>query len=233
MDDALKETLIEQFRAYLDDPSQGGEPAPTFQESDEFSLLAELAGLKSEVKRESRQMKEARDQFSSALGTLQSGYEVLSREFEQRQQAEKDAEQQRRREVLRPLLLQLLELHDRLEAGVKFELTPRRSFLARWRRNEELMQLIESLRTGQHITLRRLNQILSEYHLRPLEVLDKPLDPHTMKVVEVESRADVAQGIVLDELRKGFFWGEELLRPAEVKVAKRDDTKRKETTGQK
>ena len=230
MDDALKETLIEQFRAYLDDPSQGGEPAPTLQESDEFSLLAELAGLKSEIKRESRQMKEARDQFSSALGTLQSGYEVLSREFEQRQQAEKDAEAQRRREVLRPLLLQLLELHDRLEAGVKFELTPRRSFLARWRRNEELMQLIESLRTGQHITLRRLNQILGEYHLRPLETLDKPLDPHTMKVVEIESRADVAQGTVLDELRKGFFWGEELLRPAEVKVAKHDDTKRKQTT---
>jgi molecular chaperone GrpE len=94
------------------------------------------------------------------------------------------------------------------------------------------MQLIESLRTGQHITLRRLNQILSEYHLRPLEALDKPLDPHTMKVVEVESRADVAQGIVLDELRKGFFWDEELLRPAEVKVAKHDDTKRKETTRQ-
>ena len=224
MEDSLKETLIEQFQAYLGDVQSSEEPASTFAESDEFSLVAELAGLKSEVKRESRQFKEALDQFKSALGTLQSGYDVLTREFEQRQQDEKS----RQREVLRPLLLHLVELHDRLEAGVKLELKPRRSWLARWRRDDDLVQLVESLREGQRITLRRLTQILGDYRLRPLETLGKPFDPHTMKVVEVESRADVARGTVTDELRKGFFWDEELLRPAEVKVA--DETKRKEIT---
>ena len=224
MEDSSKETLIEQFRTYLGDVESSTEPEPTFAESDEFSVVAELAGLKSEVKRESRQIKEAVEQFKSALGTLQSGYETLTREFEQRQQDEKA----RQRQALRPLLLQLVELHDRLEAGVKLELKPRRSLLARWRRNDDLVELIESLREGQRMSLRRLTQILDDYQLRPLETLGKPFDPHTMKVVEVESRADVARGTVTGELRKGFFWDEELLRPAEVKVA--DETKRKETT---
>jgi molecular chaperone GrpE len=225
MNNDSKEDLVEQFRAYIDESQHEFqrhlEPALALGEYDEASLVAELAGLKSEVKRESRQIKEALDQFKPVLGTLQAGYEILTREFEQRQQDEKD----KRRELLRHLFLQLLELHDRLEAGVKLELKPRRSLLSRWRRNDELIELVDSLREGQKITLRRLNQLLSEYHLRPLEALSKPLDPHTMRVVEVELRTDLAQGTVTGEVRKGFFWGEELLRPAEVKVARQDEAK--------
>ncbi|MDQ2694932.1 MAG: nucleotide exchange factor GrpE, partial [Pseudomonadota bacterium] len=74
----------------------------------------------------------------------------------------------------------------------------------------------------QAMTLRRLDRILADYRVQPLEVLDRPLDPHAMRVVEVESRADRAQGVVTAELRKGFFWEDDLLRPAEVKVNKRD-----------
>jgi molecular chaperone GrpE len=44
-----------------------------------------------------------------------------------------------------------------------------------------------------------------------------------MRVIEVESRPDLAAGFVTGELRKGFVWNDELLRPAEVKVNKRGD----------
>ncbi len=73
------------------------------------------------------------------------------------------------------------------------------------------------------MSLRRLDRTLSDYRVRPIEVLDQALDPHTMRVVEVESRTDRASGMVTGELRKGFIWDGEPLRPADVKVNKRDD----------
>jgi len=219
MDDAQKETLLEQFRAYLEDVQRGVEPAPEFPAGEEqFAVLAELAALKSEVKLESRQVREALDQFKAVFDTLQSGYEALTRELQHRQQEE----QQQRREALRPLLLQLLELYDRLQAGASLKPPPRRSWLGRWRKDEA--QWLESLREGQAITLRRLNQILLDYQLKPVAAVGKPFDPYTMRAVEVESRAAVAPGLVTEEHRRGFFWGEELLRPAEVKVNKPNET---------
>lgn len=214
MEQTVKQALIEQFRAYLDEAQARPPPEP---ENDAFSLLAELAGLKTEVKREARQFKEALDQFKASLGTLQARNEALSRELKQRRAAETTLQ----REALRPLLLQLLELRDRLEAGVALKLTPQRGLLARFRQRQD--GLLESLREGQRMTLRRLDRVLEEHGVQPLEVLDQPFDPHTMRAVEVETRTDRPQAIVTGELRKGFLWDEELLRLAEVKVNKRDD----------
>ncbi len=215
MDDIAKENLVEQFRAYLEETPVEPESLPN-NEAEAFSLFAELAGLKNEVKRESRQVKEALDQFKSVFATLQADNEALSRELEQRRLVDKTL----RRDILRPLLLQLLELYDRLEAGIKLE-PQQRSPLARLCRGQT--RLLESLQEGQQITLRRLNRLLADYQVRSLDVLDKPLDPHNMRVIEVESRPDLAAGFVTGELRKGFVWNDELLRPAEVKVNKRGD----------
>lgn len=213
MDQAVKEDLIAQFRAYLDEVRS--EPAPAVTE-DDFSLFAELSGLKNEVKRESRQLKETLDHFKSVFDTLRTNNETLTRELESRRGTEKTLQ----REMLRPLLLQLVDLRDRLEAGLAL-IPSRPPLMARLSRRQG--RFLKAMREGQDMTLRRLDRILGEYRVRPLEVLNQPLDPHTMRVVEVESRPDQEQGIVTGELRKGFFWDDELLRLAEVKVNKRGD----------
>lgn len=213
MDQAAKEDLMAQFRAYLDEME--GEPV-TATEGDAFSLYAELSGLKNEVKRESRQLKEALDQFKSMFDTLRTGNEALTRELESRRSAEKAL----RKETLRPLLVQLLDLRDRLEAGLTQTARSKPAALWPCRRQG---RLLKALREGQEMTLRRMDRILSDYGIQALEVMGRPLDPHTMRVVEVESRPDQEQGMVTGELRKGFLWDDELLRTAEVKVNKRGD----------
>jgi molecular chaperone GrpE len=77
------------------------------------------------------------------------------------------------------------------------------------------------VREGQEITLRRLDQVLAGHRVYPLEAVGRPMDPHTMRAAEVDSRADVDNGIVTGELRKGFLWEGEVLRLAEVRVNKR------------
>jgi molecular chaperone GrpE len=221
LDEASKEPLIDQFRTYLESgQDRDGPPFEPPPGGELFSLFAELAALNSEVKRESRQLHEALDQFKAMFATLQSGYDLMARELERRRQDEPRL----RRETLRPLLLHLLQVYDRLQAGIEVSLPARRSFWSRWRRRpDDLGEWLAAFREGQAMTLRRLDQILSEYQLRPVDALGQSFDPHAMRAVEVESRADAAAGVVTAELRKGFYWGEDLLRPAEVKVNRRPE----------
>ncbi len=78
--------------------------------------------------------------------------------------------------------------------------------------------LLQAIAQGQDISLRRLEQILSAQQVVALAAEGKPLDPHTMRAAELDHRSDLDNGIVTEELRKGYLWQGELLRLAEVKV---------------
>lgn len=219
MDTTTKELLIDRFRAYLDEASDtiAAEPDTEQRQTDLFSLFTELAALKNEVKLESRQLKTALDEFRAVFATLQSSHGQLSDALERA----RAAQQEQRRALLRPLLLELLELYDRLAAGLTvlqgYRPAPRPWFGKREK------ALIGAIGQGQEISLRRLEQLLNAQNVNALEVTGKPLDPHTMRAAEVEQRKDLDNGIVTEELRKGFLWEGELLRLAEVKVNKRPD----------
>jgi hypothetical protein len=60
LDDSIKQALIDRFRGYLDMAQDGEEPPDDPGETaDLFSLLVEVAALRSEVRTESRLVKEA------------------------------------------------------------------------------------------------------------------------------------------------------------------------------
>lgn len=219
LDDAKKTMLLEAFRAALEEQmdasaleSDATEPE---RRTDLFSLFSELAALKNEVHLEARQFKTALDRFGGVADTLAADCETWK---EQLARAREDAPQLRR-EALKPLLLELLELRDRLEAGLHTaeRYRPKR-FATRGRRHEA--ELIKAMRNGQELTLRRLENLLVSYDVHPISVLDRELDPHTMRAAEIDHYADKKNGVVTAELRKGFYWGDTVLRTAEVKVNK-------------
>jgi molecular chaperone GrpE len=212
MDEKTKEHLIDQFSAYLDTYSVNEET----EQTDLFSLFTELAALRVEVKLESRQVKSALDLFKTTFDTLQSSSEQLSRELEH---CHSDQARQIR-ENTRTLLLAFLDIYDRLEAGLATLKSYSPSFFGIYFSKREI-RLIRGLQDGQAMTLRRLDQLLARYQVRPLEALNKALDPHCMQAVEVDSQPGIENGIVTGELRKGFMWENEILRLAEVKVNKR------------
>lgn len=215
MDQTEKAALLDAFAAYLNDvETTGSEPA---EETDLFSLFTELAALRTEVKTESRQVNAALERFNEVFGLLTQAQGQLERELEQSRQALAAA----RRAALKPLLLELLDLHDRLEAG-QLALERYRPvkgwFRIKSRRQD--VQFIHSIREGQAMTLRRLEETLSRHNVRRLETLGLPADPHNMAVVELDNQTDLENGVVTAELRKGFLWDNEILRLAEVKANK-------------
>ena len=121
MDETIREKLLSRFVAYLDglDHDGSGEvPAGTTEEvseeADLFSVFVELAGLRNEVRTQSRIVKEALDRFRSVFDTLQSSHATLEQELK-RSRADASA---RERTLLKPLLLDIIDVRDRLAAGL-------------------------------------------------------------------------------------------------------------------
>ena len=214
------EALLAQFRTYLEEISVEEQETAQAVSVDLYTLFGELAALKNEVRIESRQVKGALDQFRGLVEPLQAGQAALQSEITHLRQAERQAA----REALRPVLLELLEVRDRLAAGLAMQSDRQltKKWLKRFCRHEQA--LLASWRAGQEMTLRRLDQLLASQEVVPMAVLDRPLDPRLARAVRVEVHPEHASGVVVAELRQGFFWQGAVLRPAEVVINKREES---------
>ena len=217
MDTETKALLLDRFRTYLESIPETVTPEVETGQADLFSLFAELTALKNEVRLESRQVKTVLDEFKAVFTTLDANQKQLNEALERA----RTALQEQRRTLLRPLLLELLELRDRLEAGLHAVQNYRPSRLSWFHKRDRA--LLAAVEQGQEISLRRLEQLLHAQHVVPLETPVRRLDPHTMRAAEIDPRDDVDNGIVTAELRKGFDWEDELLRVAEVKVNRQSE----------
>ncbi|MFP4279636.1 MAG: nucleotide exchange factor GrpE [Halochromatium sp.] len=228
MDSATKDRLAERFRAYLDRPpvtarasagldddAPDAAPDAPPEAPDLFSLLAEVAALKNEVKLESRQVKTALDEFRALFETLQSATTRLDQEQQRRREQERGARLRERKEFL----LELLELRDRLQAGHASAAGYRPKGLFGRRRAREFAA---AMAEGLAMNLRRLDETLARRGVRPLPALGKAFDPHRMHAAELDFDPALPIGQVIAERRPGFLLEGELLRTAEVVVNRRE-----------
>jgi molecular chaperone GrpE len=215
LDDSIKRALLSRFHAYLDTVNDASEPLEEAgKAADLFSVLVEVAGLRSEVRTESRLVKEALDQFRGAFDTLQTSHATLQRELERARAETRDQAQA----ALRPLLLDVLDLRDRLAAALNLAATVRPRWHDRlWRRDASDTAAWQE---GLRMTLRRLDQVLSDRRVRAVPLLGQPFDPRLARAIGTASDPSVAEGTVIEEVRTGFLWDEQVLRTAEVIVSK-------------
>lgn len=213
IDAETKDRLIEQFRACLDsaepEDSDDGEPL------DLHTLLAEMAVLKNEVRLQARQFKSALEQMQALGEALREHNDRLLRDLERSRAQAADVKAQ----AERGLLLGVLELRDRLQAGLDAHAAWRPSPLRRLLGGER--RFAQSLNEGSTLTVQRLDELLASYRVRAIATLGDALDPQCMRAVAVDWQPQAAEGTVLREVRRGFYQGAELLRTAEVIVNKK------------
>lgn len=75
------------------------------------------------------------------------------------------------------------------------------------------------LHQGVALIHQQILDVLKKEGLVPLESLGAPFDPHVHEAVEVLGVPGFEQGIVLEEVQKGYMYRDRLLRPALVKVS--------------
>ncbi len=237
LDHAAREALTAQFRAYLDtlmdEPDRDGQevyepgahqacdPSPDPDEQlpapDLFAFFTELAVLKNEVKRESRQVKTALDEFRSLFDSLRETQTRLADEQERRCEQTRATD----RAGWRDLLLELLELRDRLKAGQE----QAARFQPHWyARNRREVRLITTLAEGMAMNLRRLEESLARRGVRPIPTLGRLFDPHRMQAAELVRDPEYRSGEVMAELRPGWMLHDDMLRIAEVAVNRIDQS---------
>ena len=212
--DAQKTELLNDFQKYLEQSDL--EPLSTQEHPGMHALLSELTGLKTEVKAESRQFKNTLDTLGSALTSVQDDNKALSAElarYAQRMEQQHD-------EILRTMLLEVIDIVDRLNVGndVLKKYRPVKSLFKNSRKKDVLF--IKHFTQGQSMTIKRFDQLLQRYHVRPVDCVGLLLDPVTMQAVETSCIAEFKNGMVLEELRKGFLFKDQVLRLAEVRVNK-------------
>ncbi|KIL38280.1 molecular chaperone GrpE [Gordoniibacillus kamchatkensis] len=77
----------------------------------------------------------------------------------------------------------------------------------------------DALLKGLDMTYRQLDQVLSQEGLAPIEAVGQPFNPELHQaVMQVESE-EHEEGIVVEELQKGYMLKDKVIRPAMVKVS--------------
>ncbi len=80
---------------------------------------------------------------------------------------------------------------------------------------------IESLRMGIGMIHTQLKIFLSEVGIEEVDAVNKPFDPNQHEAVSQQATAEVPEGQVLQQMRKGYRFRDRLIRPAMVVVAKK------------
>src|SRR5262245_1185633 len=199
--------------------AQDGEEPPDDpgETADLFSILVEVAALRSEVRTESRLVKEALEQFRGGFDTLQASQATLQRELDRARIETRDQAQS----ALRPLLLDVIDLRDRLVAALTLSAAARPRWRDRlWRRDRSG---VAAWQEGLRMTLRRLDQVLLDRRVVATQLAGLPFDPRLASAIgTAEDSSEAAEGTVIKEVRAGFLWDDQVLRTAEVIVSKGD-----------
>jgi molecular chaperone GrpE len=84
---------------------------------------------------------------------------------------------------------------------------------------ESLTEIFTSNQQGVELIRRSLLEILKQRRVVPIVAQGKPFDSQTMYAVGRESRAGVTENTVIQEVVRGYLWGDKVLREAQVIVA--------------
>src|SRR5262249_44283499 len=105
-------------------------------------------------------------------------------------------------EALRRFILPLLEVIDDQERFLNFV-------------QNETSPFIDGIRAVHDKFLR----VLEAEDVRPFQSVDKPFDPSLHEAIGTTPPNEHPQGTVVEEARRGYRWGDDLLRTARVVVA--------------
>lgn len=159
------------------------------------SYLQNLAGQRQqwdpEIERLQENLREERDRHLRTLADFKNYRRHIERD------GNKLADQGKRE-----IILSLLDIIDDMEKALQ------------WAGNGELTMM-----KGVRNIYQKLLALLETLGVLPFDSAGTLFNHHLHEAVGVAEHEDIAPGTVVDELRRGYLWKNELLRPAQVRVA--------------
>ncbi|HBW22424.1 MAG: nucleotide exchange factor GrpE [Elusimicrobia bacterium GWA2_56_46] len=73
---------------------------------------------------------------------------------------------------------------------------------------------------GLEMIFKEFSKVFEAEGIRPMDLVGKPYDPMASEIIGIDEGTKENDGLVTEEFQKGFYYGDKILRPARVKIAK-------------
>ena len=239
--------IARDFLGELEDTIGSGKVEPIDNKDDLYSTWSAMTALTQEVKLQGRAFKQLSNRLESLLGLeapidrlLEAYKEAISdagRFSEEAKQVcierENKFKQAAYKHARHGIIEILIDIRDRFMIGLWSAEESRRklgeyrhsSWLKRMLLNKgagigHLLEIIGSLKKGYLLSLDRLDEAMQRLEIHEIVCEGEPFDPQVMAVVDIEETEELSDGTVIEVYRTGYMIGEEVFRPAQVKVAR-------------
>jgi molecular chaperone GrpE len=99
------------------------------------------------------------------------------------------------------------------------------------REAEQMADRLEGLSAGYELGVQRLERLLAACSIEPIECVGKPVDAELMEVVQLVTESGQPDGVVVDEVRRGYRRDGQVYRFAQVVAARLPSTRQQQSTG--
>lgn len=151
------------------------------------------------------------EQLQARVAELEQAYEEQKNlylrtlaDFQNYRRRQQEEMERQRGLLLESVMTDLLPILDNFERALEAAEATR-----------ELETLIEGVR----MTERQIKAVLARYDIHPIIAIGQPFDPSLHEAIQRVETTDYEDGIVLDEVERGYRLGERVLRPSRVIVA--------------
>jgi len=80
---------------------------------------------------------------------------------------------------------------------------------------------VDSIKKGIEMIYKQFMSVLEKEGLKPFSSIGEKFDPYKHEAIEVVEDENREEGIVVDEIERGYYYKNELLRPAKVIISKK------------
>ncbi|MEE8359241.1 MAG: nucleotide exchange factor GrpE [Candidatus Hydrothermarchaeales archaeon] len=163
----------------------------------------EIVSLKDEITTLKESLDEKTKQTDEFLGHLQR----LQADFENfKKNAEKDKAEYVKY-ASEGLIKDLIDVYENLERAIE---------------NGKESDNTEALLEGVEITFKQMKNIMEKEGLEPINALGEKLDPYKHEVLLSETRKDLEEGTILEEIQRGYTLNKKVIKYSKVKISKKE-----------
>lgn len=177
----------------------GENQQPEVSAEPQVSLQEEVERLKTALEEEKRRVSEKEQLISEYLNDLKR----VKADFDNFRKREMLYRQQFVKTANRDLILKILPIIDDLEKA-----------LLEGQKNEVNTTFLQ----GVELIYRKFLNVLEKEGVQPIETKGQKFDPKYHEAIATVSLPDQEDFAIVEEVRKGYLYHDEVLRPAQVKV---------------
>jgi molecular chaperone GrpE len=231
-----RQALFEKFITSLQAPP----PLPEYLESepetltsfDPYQMVAEWIALRHEVKQQGKLLQTSQNNLQQAFELLQTEKEQMQKQLEVGQEPRHSQADEK---VLYRDLLTIVDSLDQActhwQEQIDAMVSPSQMQPSGWQRwfqkltqpdpvsPTALRDVLISNQQGVDLIRRSLLDLLRQRQVMPIAAQGHPFNAQTMYAVGRQENASLAENTVIQEVVRGYRWGDKILREAQVIVS--------------